>query len=121
MKRTGRPEIRIKRIHESKTGSDGRRILVDRLWPRGMAKAEAVVDFWAKAIAPSNELRKWYQHDPNKWPEFRKRYFAELDANPAGVAELREHLGSGTVTLLFGSRETERNNASALKEYLERG
>jgi uncharacterized protein YeaO (DUF488 family) len=121
MTRTGWPEIRIKRIYEPKTRSDGRRILVDRLWPRGLAKAEAGVDFWAKAIAPSNELRKWYQHDAKEWSAFRKRYFAELDANPAGVAELREHLGGGTVTLLFGSRATERNNATALKEYLERG
>lgn len=112
-------QIQIKRIYDPTARADGRRILVDRLWPRGLSKATASVDFWAKAIAPSNELRKWYQHDAKKWPAFRKRYFAELDANPAGVAELREHLGGGTVTLLFGSRETERNNAVALREYLE--
>jgi uncharacterized protein YeaO (DUF488 family) len=77
------------------------------------------VDFWARAVAPSHELRRWYQHAPEKWPEFRKRYFAELDANPAGVAELRAQLGPGTVTLLFGSKETQLNNAAALREYIE--
>jgi uncharacterized protein YeaO (DUF488 family) len=83
-----------------------------------MSKADAHVDFWAKSVAPSHELRRWYQHDPEKWDEFRRRYFAELDANPAGVAELREQLGRGTVTLLFGSKEERLNNASALVEYL---
>lgn len=112
--------IRTKRIYDPPAASDGRRVLVDRLWPRGLSKADAKVDFWARAIAPSDALRKWYQHDPGKWPEFRKRYFAELDGNPDGVAELREHLGGRTVTLLFSSRETELNNATALREYLER-
>jgi len=112
--------IRTKRIYDPVATSDGRRILVDRLWPRGLSKADAKVDFWARAIAPSDALRKWYQHDHDKWPEFRKRYFAELDGNPDGVAELREHLGGRTVTLLFSSRETELNNAAALREYLER-
>jgi len=77
------------------------------------------VDFWAKSVAPSNELRRWYQHTPAKWPEFQRRYFAELDANAAGVAELRAQLGRGVVTLLFGSKETRLNNATALREYLE--
>ena len=84
-----------------------------------MAKEKAKVDFWARSVAPSNELRKWYQHDPGKWKEFRRRYFAELDANTDGLAELREHLTGATVTLLFGSKETELNNATALREYLE--
>ena len=108
-----------KRIYDGPSRSDGRRILIDRLWPRGMSKADAHVDFWAKSVAPSHELRRWYQHDPEKWDEFRRRYFAELDANPAGVAELREQLGRGTVTLLFGSKEERLNNATALVEYLE--
>lgn len=112
-------QIKTKRIYEKPARSDGRRILIDRLWPRGISKEKAEVVFWAKSIAPSNELRKWYQHDPAKWEEFRKRYFAELDENPDGVAELREHLVGGTVTLLFSSRETELNNATALLEYLE--
>lgn len=110
--------IRTKRVYEPQASSDGRRILVDRLWPRGVAKAAAGIHFWAKAVAPSHELRRWYQHAPAKWPEFRRRYFAELDANPAGVAELRDHLGRGVVTLLFGSKEMMLNNATALAEYL---
>jgi uncharacterized protein YeaO (DUF488 family) len=110
--------VRTKRVYDKPEPSDGRRVLIDRLWPRGLAKTVAKIDFWAKAVAPSNELRRWYQHEPAKWREFRRRYFAELDANPAGVAELRSQLGRGTVTVLFGSRETRRNNATALREYL---
>ncbi len=112
-------KIRIKRVYEAKSRSDGRRILVDRLWPRGLTKADAAVDYWARAVAPSHALRRWYQHAPEKWPEFRRRYFGELDANPAGVAELRTQLGRGPATLLFGSKETQLSNASALAEYLE--
>lgn len=112
-------KFRIKRVYEATARSDGSRILVDRLWPRGLTKADAAVDFWARAIAPSHELRRWYQHAPEKWPEFRKRYFAELDANPAGIAELRAHLGRGPVTFLYSSKETQLNNAAALAEYLE--
>ncbi len=111
--------LRTKRVYEGSASADGRRILVDRLWPRGVTKADAKIDFWAKAVAPSNELRKWYGHDPDKWADFRKRYFGELDANSDAVAELQTHLGSGTVTLVFSSKETRLNNASALKEYLE--
>lgn len=111
--------IRTKRVYDPPAASDGRRILVDRLWARGLSKAKARIDFWAKSIAPSTQLRKWYGHDPEKWRDFRKRYHAELDANPAGVAELRAHLGRGTVTLLYSSKETRLNNAAALKEYLE--
>lgn len=111
--------VRTKRIYDGSAASDGRRILVDRLWPRGVTKADAGIDFWAKAIAPSNELRRWYGHDPDKWDEFRQRYFGELDGNPDGVAELRAQLGKGTVTFIFSSKETRLNNASALKEYLE--
>ncbi len=110
--------IRTKRVYDKPIPSDGRRILIDRLWPRGLAKAVAKVDFWAKAVAPSNELRRWYRHEVAKWPEFRRRYFAEFDANPKGLAELRSHLGRGTVTVVFGSKETRLNNATALCEYL---
>lgn len=113
-------ELRTKRIYEDSAQSDGRRILIDRLWPRGVSKEAAEVDFWANSIAPSNELRKWYQHDPSKWPEFRDRYFAELDANPEEVDDLLAHIGSGLATLLFSSKEERLNNASALREYLER-
>lgn len=111
--------IRTKRAYEKAARSDGRRILVDRLWPRGLAKPDARIDVWVKAVAPSNELRRWYQHDPAKWPEFKRRYFAELDANPARVAELLRELGRGTVTFVYGSKEDRLNNAVALREYLE--
>ena len=112
--------IRTKRVYDGPDPADGRRILVDRLWPRGLSKPAARLDYWAKAIAPSTALRHWYAHDPAKWKEFRRRYFAELDANPTGVADLREHLGAGRITLLYGSREERLNNATALQEYLER-
>ena len=111
--------LRMKRVYEDPEPADGRRILVDRLWPRGIAKAKAKIDFWARSISPSNELRRWYGHDPDKWDEFRRRYFGELDENPDGVSELRSHLGSGRVTLLFSSKELRLNNAAALLEYLE--
>ena len=111
--------LRTKRVYEGSAVADGRRILVDRLWPRGITKEKVNVDFWAKAIAPSNELGKWYGHDPDKWDQFKQRYFHELDANAEAIAELRMHLGSGTVTVIFGSREPRLNNAAALKQYLE--
>ena len=111
--------IKIKRVYERPERTDGRRILVDRLWPRGLSKAGAAIDFWARDVAPSNELRRWYGHVPEKWPEFKRRYFAELDAKSGGAAQLRHQMGRGTVTLLFGSREARLNNAAALKEYLE--
>lgn len=112
-------ELRTKRVYDLPARGDGRRILVDRLWPRGISKEKARIDFWAKATAPSDALRRWYRHDPQKWPEFRRRYFAELADNPAAVAELRHEIGASAATLVFGSRESELNNASALKEFLE--
>jgi uncharacterized protein YeaO (DUF488 family) len=111
--------IKTKRVYEKPERADGRRILVDRLWPRGLSKSAASIDFWARAIAPSNELRR-FRHQGGSWAVFRRRYFAELDANPDGVAELRSHLGRGTVTLLYGSREPRYNNATALAEYLRK-
>ena len=111
--------LRSKRIYDKSSPADGRRILVDRLWPRGISKNAANINFWAKSVAPSNELRQWYQHDASKWVEFRDRYFAELDSNPEGLEELRSQLGHGTATLLFSSKEERLNNASALREYLE--
>lgn len=112
-------KLRIKRIYEAADKSDGRRILVDRLWPRGLTKEAAGIDYWAKAVAPSNELRQWYGHDPAKWAQFRRRYFAELAGNGDAVQELRAQLGKGVNTLLYQSKEEEINNAQALKEYLE--
>lgn len=111
--------IRTKRIYDPPARSDGRRILIDRLWPRGLSKAAVKIDYWAQGIAPSTKLRRWYGHEPGKWQEFRRRYFAELDANPDGLAELRSQLGTGAVTLLYGSKETRLNNATALSEYLQ--
>ncbi len=113
-------KLAVRRVYEPSARGDGRRILVDRLWPRGLAKDKAKVDFWAREVAPSTALRRWYAHDAAKWDEFRRRYAAELDANPAAVTELERQIGEGTATLLFGTREVEHNNAVALREYLER-
>lgn len=111
-------QISLKRVYEAPDASDGVRILVDRLWPRGLARESAGIDVWLKSIAPSDALRKWYGHDVEKWPEFRQRYFAELDAGQDALNELRSRLGKGKVTLLYAASETEHNNAVALKEYL---
>jgi uncharacterized protein YeaO (DUF488 family) len=112
-------KITTKRIYESATTNDGTRILVDRLWPRGVKKENARIDFWAKELAPSNELRKWFQHDHEKWEEFRTRYWAELDAQPSdAMTELKDNVKAGRVTFVFGSKEEDLNNARALKEYL---
>ncbi|HPW68697.1 MAG: DUF488 domain-containing protein [Desulfomonilia bacterium] len=112
-------DIRIKRAYEDPDETDGLRILVDRLWPRGISKTKAKIDLWLKDLAPSNELRSWYGHDPEKWPEFRSRYFAELDGSPDQVGELLGHARKETVTLVYSSREQQLNNARALKEYLD--
>ena len=113
-----RPRIRLKRAYESPEPGDGKRILVERLWPRGLTKAAAALDAWVKDVAPSPELRKWYAHDPDKWPEFQRRYRAELDANPEGLAELRAAMGAGRVTFVYAAKDEERNSAHLLKEYL---
>jgi uncharacterized protein YeaO (DUF488 family) len=107
-------------VYDEPEEKDGRRILVDRLWPRGLSREKAAVDAWLKELAPSTELRKWFGHDPEKWDEFRRRYFAELDANGAAVAALRQEIGKGKATLLYGTKETEHNNAVALEEYLKK-
>lgn len=115
----GRRRFTTRRVYAPASPDDGRRILIDRLWPRGVSKARAAIDYWARDAAPSDALRKWYEHDPDKWPEFRKRYFAELDAAPEAVAALRAELGPGLNTIVFASKEERLNNASALVEYLE--
>jgi uncharacterized protein YeaO (DUF488 family) len=112
--------IRIKRVYEAPGPDDGRRILVDRLWPRGLTKEKAKIDYWAKDVAPSNELRKWYGHDPAKWDEFRKRYSAELAKSAAAVDALIQAMGRGPVSFVFSSTERTINNAEALKLYLEK-
>ena len=112
-------KIQIKRAYDNPSENDGYRILVDRLWPRGISKEKAKIDYWAKALAPSNELRRWYGHDPEKWSEFKSRYFAELDANPGSVKELFDFVSKGLVTFVYSSKEQHINNAVALKEYFE--
>jgi uncharacterized protein YeaO (DUF488 family) len=108
-----------KRAYESPSDTDGYRILVDRLWPRGISKEKAKVDFWPKELAPSTELRRWYGHDPEKWSEFKSRYFAELDGNPELVNQLLKYVRKGTVTFVYSSKEQRLNNAVALTEYVE--
>ena len=112
--------IQLKRAYEAASKSDGLRILVERLWPRGVSKDKAAIDLWLKEIAPSTELRKWFGHDPDKWPEFRKRYRAELRANKDLVTQLKQKIAAGTVTFVFAASDHERNSAVALKEFLER-
>ena len=112
-------KLGLKRAYEPPLFLDGVRILVDRLWPRGLSKTDARIDFWAKEIAPSNALRRWYQHELEKWPEFRRKYLEELRNNDAAIQELITKFGAGNATLLFGSKELNHNNAVVLKEYLE--
>ena len=114
-------DIRLKRAYEPSKKDDGFRVLVDRLWPRGVSKSSARIDLWLKEIAPSAALRKWFGHDPLKWDAFRARYFRELQKNPKAVAQLNEIIRNGPVTLLFAAKDQEHNNAAALKEYLESG
>jgi len=111
--------IKTKRAYESPDDDDGCRILVDRLWPRGISKEKAKIEFWPKELAPSNELRRWYGHDPEKWEEFKSRYFVELDGCPDLVKELMEFVCKGKATFVYSSKEQKLNNASALIEYLE--
>lgn len=110
--------ITTKRVYESADPSDGTRILVERLWPRGMRKEELTLDGWIKDVAPNTDLRRWFGHDPAKWEEFRNRYYAELDAHPTAWQPLLEAARKGNVTLLYSARDTEHNNAAALKEYM---
>jgi uncharacterized protein YeaO (DUF488 family) len=113
-------QIRLKRVYEEPGSRDGCRVLVDRLWPRGLNKESAKIDLWLKEIAPSAELRKWFGHDPAKWEEFRKRYFAELDEREEILEELWSKAGDGRMTLVYGARDEEHNNAVALKQFLEK-
>ena len=111
--------IRIKRIYEPPADDDGQRILVDRLWPRGVSKAGARIDLWLKEIAPSNELRTWFGHDPARWEEFRSRYRSDLAARESELAQLRDLARSGPVTILFAAHDEEHNNAVVLQELLK--
>jgi len=112
-------KIRLKRAYEPPDNQDGVRLLVERLWPRGQTKEKARIDEWFKDIAPSQDLRKWYGHDPEKWEEFRRRYLDELRRNPDVVDRLRQRLKDGPVTFVFAAKDEERNSALVLKEFLE--
>lgn len=111
--------IHTKRVYEEAECTDGFRVLVDRLWPRGVARTHAKIDLWVKKAAPSPELRKWFAHDPKKWGEFRHRYFAELDARPDDLKELMDAAYHCTVTLLYAAKDSAHNHALALKSYLD--
>jgi uncharacterized protein YeaO (DUF488 family) len=113
--------LQIKRAYEEPTSKDGQRILVDRLWPRGLTKARAAIDLWMKEVAPSPALRKWFAHDPAKWKQFQQRYFKELQEHPQAVDQLRKKARRGRVTLVHSARDEQHNGALALKAYLERG
>ncbi len=111
--------IQTKRVYDPDSPADGRRVLVERLWPRGIKKEDLKMDEWLKDVAPSTELRRWFSHDPAKWDEFRRRYYHELDANRPAWQPLAEAARQGLVTLLFSSHDTQHNNAVALKSYIE--
>ena len=112
--------IQIKRAYEAPAKNDGARFLVDRVWPRGVKKEQLQLEDWIKDAAPSTELRKWFGHDPEKWNEFRRRYFRELEKNPEPWQSLLQRARRGRVTLVYGAHDTEHNNAVALKEYLDK-
>ncbi|GMT45364.1 MAG: hypothetical protein IEMM0006_1196 [bacterium] len=111
--------IRIKRVYGAPEEADGHRILVDRLWARGVSKEKAKINLWVKEIAPSTELRHWYGHNPAKWTGFKTRYFAELEANPGKVEDILAEVEAGVVTFLYSAKDERLNNAVALKEYIE--
>jgi uncharacterized protein YeaO (DUF488 family) len=111
--------LKLKRAYEPAAKADGTRILVERLWPRGLSKAKVHVDAWLKEVAPSTDLRKWFGHDPEKWPQFRQRYFRELDARPEAWQPIVSKARRGLVTLIYSSHDTLHNNAVALQEYLQ--
>ena len=112
------PYLQIKRVYEPRSPRDGQRVLVDRVWPRGLSKEKLRDATWLKDVAPSTDLRKWFNHRPGRWKQFRARYAAELDRNPDAIARLRAICERGPVTLLYSARDREHNQALALAEYL---
>lgn len=110
--------IQVKRVYEDYDASEGKRVLVDRLWPRGLTKDKAGIDVWLKDIAPSAELRKWFNHDPAKWPEFKKRFHKELDHNKSSVDQLKKIADSGKIVIVYGAKDQQHNNAVVIAEYL---
>jgi len=111
--------LKLKRAYEPESASDGTRVLVERLWPRGLSKTTLRIDAWLKDVAPSTALRRWFGHDPDKWPAFRTRYFRELDSRPDAWRPIVSAVRHGAVTLVYSSRDTQHNNAVALKDYLQ--
>lgn len=111
--------ITIKRVYDAVSSTDGTRLLIERLWPRGVKKTSLKIKSWIKDVAPSTELRQWFSHDPDKWHEFRRRYSAELKAHPETWRPIIESAQRGTVTLIYSSHDTEHNNAVALESFLE--
>ena len=118
MTRIAAGNIKIKRAYEAATPADGQRILIDRLWPRGVKKTEAAIDLWLKELAPSTDLRKWFGHEPARWDEFRRRYRVEVDGHPEELAELRTLAQKHPVTLIFSAHDELHNNAVALRDFL---
>lgn len=112
-------KIRTKRVYDTPAASDGARVLVDRIWPRGLSREDVAADAWVRHIAPSTALRRWFAHDPARWTEFRSRYRAELDVRTDSIAELARIVGDRDVTLLYAARDRDHNQAVVLKEYLE--
>ncbi len=112
--------IRVKRAYEAASGEDGARFLVERLWPRGVKKEDLAVEAWLKEVAPSTELRQWFEHDPAKWQEFRQRYFRELEKHPEAWQPLLAQARRGRVTLIYSAHDAEHNNAVALQQFLEK-
>jgi uncharacterized protein YeaO (DUF488 family) len=110
--------LKVKRAYEVAARSDGKRFLVERLWPRGIKKSDLQIDAWLKDVAPSTELRRWFSHDPAKWQEFRRRYSAELERNPQSWQPIIEAARQKTVTLIYSSHDSEHNNAVVLRDYL---
>jgi uncharacterized protein YeaO (DUF488 family) len=111
--------LRLKRAYDPVSADDGTRVLVERLWPRGLSKAKLHVDAWLKDVGPSTQLRKWFSHDPQKWAQFRTRYFRELDSQPESWRPILSAARRGTVTLVYSSHDEEHNNAVALQQYLQ--
>lgn len=111
--------LKLKRVYETASPEDGRRFLVERLWPRGIKKTSLDLDGWLKDVAPSTQLRQWFSHDPKKWGEFQQRYKAELDRHPEACDPILEAARGGTVTLVYSSHDSEHNNAVVLRDYLE--
>jgi uncharacterized protein YeaO (DUF488 family) len=119
MQMVAKPSIQLKRAYDPPSAKDGTRVLVDRLWPRGLRKVDAAIDEWIKDIAPSTELRRWFSHDPKRWLEFRRRYQTELSKNLTLVNELRKIARKGRLTLVYSAHDEEHNNAVVLREVIK--